>query len=87
MNKRELKKLGRAELLEMLIVKIRENDHLRAELEEAKKMPPQSRAAEESFSAGNVLHALNAAAEQYLSTMRRLSEQTANAEETKNEEK
>lgn len=37
MTNRELKKLSRADLIEMLIIKCRENEQLRQELEQAQK--------------------------------------------------
>lgn len=87
MNKREMKKLSRADLLEMLIIKTRENDCLRAELENTKNAAaerPAACVAGDNVGADNVLlQALKAASEQYLETVRRLSERPDAAEENK----
>lgn len=87
MNKREMKKLSRADLLEMLIIKTRENDCLRSELENAKNAAaerPAACAVGDNVGADSVLlQALKAASEQYIETVRRLSERPDAAEEKK----
>lgn len=68
MTNRELKKLTRADLLEMLIVKCRENEQLRAELDAIKSQsgdrPVQEKAPNEPISA--LMKVLKQVAEQYL---------------------
>lgn len=68
MTNRELKKLTRADLLEMLIVKCRENEQLRAELDALKSQsasrPAQNNAPNEPVSA--LMQVLKQVAEQYL---------------------
>ena len=62
MNKHELKRLSRADLLEMLIIKCRENDQLRAELEQAKLTAVP--ASDEQIA--TVLRAVKTAVDRYL---------------------
>lgn len=62
MNKRELKRLSRADLLEMLIIKCRENEQLRAELEQARLTA--SPASDEQVA--TVLRAVKTAVDKYL---------------------
>lgn len=85
MNKRELKRLSRADLLEMLIVKTRENEQLRAELEQAKGLaaerPEAAPAAGADGQMNAVFQALKVAAEQYLENVRRLEAVPGAAEE------
>lgn len=72
MNKKELKRLSRADLLEMLIIKCRENEQLHAELEEARKAAEQRTVpAGSNEQMDAVFHALRIAAEQYFETARR----------------
>ena len=78
MTELDLKKLNRAELLEMLIDVTRENDELRLELEEKKRqladrilaMESTGSIAEASLQLNDVFTSAQAAAEQYLVTVR-----------------
>lgn len=88
MTKRELRRLSRADLLAMLIEKTKENDQLRAELEEIKAAennratPNERPAAAEPIAVGDarmdaLLNAFEAAAKQYLQNVRALTEDKA----------
>lgn len=82
MTDKELKKLSRAELLQMLIAQVKENDSLRAQLEEANKQL-ENRAiafqeagtlAEASLRLNGIFSAADAAAKQYLDNIKEKSE-------------
>lgn len=81
MTNRELKKLTRADLLEMLIVKCRENELLRAELEDARRQlaerPAETAPAANDRQVAALMQALRAAAEQYSESMKSLAEEAA----------
>ena len=82
MTRRELKKLSRADLLAMLIEKTKENDQLRAELEQAKALAAERPAAAAPAAASDaqmnaVFNAFRVAAEQYLQNVRSLTEEEA----------
>lgn len=68
MTDRELKKLTRADLLEMLIVKCRENEQLRAELDALKSQSTGQSAQEKSPNepVSTLMQVLKQVAEQYL---------------------
>ena len=82
MNKRELRRLSRADLLEMLIIKSRENERLKAELEEARALaavqpagPVQPAAADDQ--AGLVLRTLKTVVDRCLDELNsRAAEET-----------
>lgn len=79
MTDKELKRLNRAELLEMLIEQIKENEDLRSQLEEANEKLSRRRIAVESSGSiaeaalklNGVFEAAERAAEQYLENIRR----------------
>lgn len=83
MTNRELKKLSRVELLELLLEESRENERLRAQLEEANEklhsrrieMEDAGSIAEAALKLNGVFEAAQQAAEQYLENVRRLSEE------------
>lgn len=88
MTKRELKRLSRADLLAMLIEKTKENDRLRAELDEIKAaennraMLNERSVVAEPIAVGDarmdaLLNAFEAAAKQYLQNVRALTEDKA----------
>lgn len=78
MDNRELKKLSRRDLLEMLIEQVKENDMLRAELEEKNKLLADREIhikecgsiAQAALELNGVFEAAQAAAEQYLENVR-----------------
>ncbi len=72
MTERELKKLSRADLLELLLNERRENEGLRLQLEQAGSI------AEAALQLNGVFAAAEAAAEQYLDSVRRLTEEQRN---------
>lgn len=82
MTDRELRKLNRAELLELLLAKSRECDRLRAQLKEANdKLAAREIAiekagtmAEAALRLNGVFEAADRAAEQYLENIRHLAE-------------
>ena len=81
MTDKELKKLSRSALLEMLLEQSRENDRLRAQVEELArqlsdrqfKIDQAGSIAEASMQINQVFEAAQAAAEQYLENIRALS--------------
>lgn len=81
MKDRELKHLRRAELLEMLIAQMEENEKLKASLEKAQKalsnrkilIDQAGSIAEAALQLNGVFDAAQAAAAQYLENIRRLS--------------
>ncbi len=82
MADRELKKLGRAELLELLLEESRENERLRAKLRKARQLLEEKQdqidnadsLADAALQLNGVLEAAEAAAEQYLENVRRMAE-------------
>ncbi len=83
MTERELKKLSRADLLELLLNERRENEGLRLQLEEAQRKLADRRIqleqagsiAEAALQLNGVFAAAEAAAEQYRDSVRRLTEE------------
>ena len=82
MNDRELKKLSRSELLEVLIAQMKENESLRTELTEARaKLAERTMdydeagsIAEAALKVNGVFEAAQAAADQYLENVRALTD-------------
>lgn len=76
MTRRELSRLTRADLLEMLIEKCQENERLQHELEEAKR-PQVNRPVETAPNrqTNALMQALKVAAEQYLENMRQTEDE------------
>lgn len=85
MTDRELRKLSRAELLELLLEETRENEKLRAQVEEMEEQLKDRRIllgqagsiAEAALRLNGVFEAAEAAAQQYLENVRRLAEEGA----------
>ena len=85
MNERELKKLRRADLLEMLITLSKENEQLRKELAIARKrlarraiiLEESGSIAEAALRLNGVFEAAQAAADQYLESLREMNEEIA----------
>lgn len=83
MTDKELKKLSRAELLELLLESNRENERLRKQLEKAKellaskviKVENAGSIAEAALALNGVFEAAQKAADQYLENVRRLAEE------------
>ena len=81
MTDKELKRLSRAELLELLLESNRENDRLREQLEKAKallasrviEIENAGSIAEAALALNGVFEAAQKAADQYLENVRRLS--------------
>ena len=81
MTDRELKKLGRTELLELLLKESRENERLRAQLREANEELSSRRIeianagsiAEAALALNGVFQAAQQAADQYLENVRHLA--------------
>lgn len=81
---RELKKLSRMDLLEILIEKSKENEKLKEELEELKNqladrsinIKESGSIAEAALKLNGVFEAAQAAADQYLENLHRISQQT-----------
>lgn len=79
MNSKELKKLSRNDLLEMLLALRKENDHLRRKLDEAQKqledrsirIANAGNLAEAALSLNGVFEAAQEACEQYMLNVRR----------------
>lgn len=82
MTDRELRKLNRTELLELLLEKSRENERLRTQLEEAKEqladraiqLANAGSIAEAALELNGVFEAADRAASQYLENVRRITE-------------
>ncbi len=82
MTDKELKKLTRAELLEMLLIQSREKQQLEKELEEAKKnleareilIAESGSIAEAALKLNGVFEAAQKAADQYLENVKRAAE-------------
>ena len=83
MTDRELRKLSRAELLELLLEESRENERLRAQLQEmnekladrAIRIERAGSIAEAALQLNGVFQAAEEAAVQYLENVRRLAEE------------
>ena len=83
MTDRELRKLSRAELLELLLEESRENERLRAQLQEmnekladrAIRIERAGSIAEAALQFNGVFQAAEEAAAQYLENVRRLAEE------------
>lgn len=81
MTEKELKRLTRSELLEMLIAQMEENEKLKADLEQAREQAESRRIAidragsiaEAALALNGVFDAAQAAAAQYLENVRQLS--------------
>lgn len=87
---RELRRLSRADLLELLLAEGRENEQLRARLEEAEKklesreitLQKAGSIAEAALRLNGVFEAAQEAAQQYLENVKRLAEEQRNEEES-----
>lgn len=87
---RELRKLSRADLLELLVAESRENDQLRAKLEEMRrelesreiKLQNAGSMAEAALRLNNVFEAADKAAQQYLENIRRAAGEESYEEES-----
>lgn len=83
MTDRELKRLSRAELLELLLEANRENERLRGQLKKAKdlladktvRIENAGSIAEASLALSGVFEAAQRAADQYLENVRRLAKE------------
>ena len=83
MTDKELRRLSRSELLEMLIVQTAENDRLKTRLEQAEAqlrdrritMDQAGSLAEAALSLNGIFQAADAAAQQYLENIQRISSQ------------
>lgn len=81
MTDRELRRLSRAELLEMLLAQVEENERLKARLEEAERALEDRRLAvsragslaEASLQLNDVFAAADRAARQYVENVQRLA--------------
>lgn len=84
MTDKELKRLSRAELLELLLIQTRETERLRVKLETAKqqladreiKIGQSGSLAEAVLVVNGVIESTQMAAEQYLDNMRRMEAET-----------
>lgn len=84
MTEKELKKLSRAQLLELLLAQTREVEHLREKLEKAEKLLVDRHIrvleagdlAHAVLAVNGVMEAAQAAAQQYLDNMTSMEEQT-----------
>lgn len=84
MNEKELKKLNRAELLELLLVQTKETERLRAKLEKAEKLLSDRQLrlekagdiAQAALEINGVMEAAQAAAQQYLENIVRMEQET-----------
>ena len=87
MTEKELRRLSRRELLEMLITRTMENERLTEELQQARKELSdrefiQERAgsmAEAALQLNGVFEAADRAAREYLETIRRMAEESGSA--------
>lgn len=83
MTDKELRRLGRTELLELLLEESRENERLRAQIKKLSeqlasreiKISNAGSIAEASLALNDVFQAAQNAAEQYLENVRRLAEE------------
>lgn len=84
MTKKELKKLSRADLLELLLLQTRESERLQAELDEARaklddrtlRVTKAGNLAKATLEINGVMEAAQEAAAQYLENVRRIEEET-----------
>lgn len=84
MTDRELKKLSRVELLELLLAESKENERLQAQLKEANEklknreilINDSGSIAEAALKLNGVFEAAERAAEQYLENVRRMAEES-----------
>lgn len=84
MTEQELRKMGRSDLVELLLILSRENVQLREELEAAKiklaersvRMEKVGSMAEASLALNGVFEAAQAAAEQYLEQIRQMEQES-----------
>lgn len=89
MKQKELKRLTRAELLEMLLAQTQESERLRAELEEARaqlsdrelKVSEAGDLAQAVLAVNGVMEAAQAAAKQYLDSIDRMQREIAQTKE------
>lgn len=85
MTEKELRKLSRMDLLEILLEKSKENERLKLELEEVKKqlsdrmikIEKAGSIAEAALKLNGVFEAAQAAADQYLENLHNISQQTS----------
>ena len=84
MTDKELKRLSRAELLELLLIQTRESEHLKMQLEEAKReladreirIREAGNLADASVAINGVLESAQKAARQYLENIARMEQET-----------
>ena len=84
MTEKELRRLSRRELLEMLITRTMENERLTEELQQARKelsdrkfiQEPAGSMAEAALQLNGVFEAADRAAKQYLENIRRMAEES-----------
>ena len=89
MKQKELKRLTRAELLEMLLAQTQESERLRERLEAAQekladrelKIAQSGDLAQAALAVNGVMEAAQAAAKQYLDSIARMERETAAAKE------
>ena len=87
---KELQKLSRIDLLELLLEKSKENEKLQEELEQVKaklaereiKIEKAGSIAEAALALNGVFEADQAAADQYLENLRRISEETSQVQDS-----
>lgn len=87
---RELRRLSRADLLELLVAESRENERLKAELEKANrrlesreiKLQESGSIAEAALKLNGVFEAAERAAQQYLENIYRLAEEKGHEKES-----
>lgn len=87
---KELQKLSRIDLLELLLEKSKENEKLQEELEQVKaklaereiKIEKAGSIAEAALALNGVFEAAQAAADQYLENLRRISEETSQVQDS-----
>ena len=84
MTDKELKRLSRAELLELLLIQTRESEHLKLQLEEAKReladreirIREAGNLADAAMAVNGVLESAQKAAQQYLDNIARMEQET-----------
>lgn len=89
MTDKELKKLNRAQLLEMLLAETEENERLRKELKETKdkledkkiKIQESGSLAEAALKLNEVFEAADAAAKQYLENIKNSTDEKEDSDE------
>lgn len=87
---KELQKLSRIDLLELLLEKSKENEKLQEELEQVKaklaereiKIEKAGSIAEAALALNGVFEVAQAAADQYLENLRRISEETSQVQDS-----